>query len=74
MGIMEICAECKASERQIWPIYTAGLCCRARSVANTPRVLMSAAYDAAITGLDEAQAAWVRNRCYEILGVKGRAA
>jgi hypothetical protein len=71
---MTLCPQCQRAERELWPIYGPSLCCKARSVANTPRVLMSAAYDAAITGLDEAQAAWVRNRCYEILGVKGRAA
>jgi hypothetical protein len=72
---MTLCPHCQRAERELWPIYGPDLCCKARSVANTPPVLMPAAYDAAITGLDEAQAAWVRDRAYALIReAKGRAA
>lgn len=64
---MTLCDQCRRAERELWPIYGPDLCCKARSVANTPRVLMPQAYDAAITGLDEAQAAWVRDRAYALI-------
>lgn len=64
---MTLCPDCERADRELWPVYGRGLCCRARMVADSPRVLMRAAYDAAIDGLDDAQVAWLRERAYALI-------
>lgn len=72
---MNLCPDCTRAERD--PLHILGErfpCCYARRVANTPRPGMAAAYAGAIAGMDEATAAWVRDRAYQLIrAAKGRA-
>lgn len=67
---MTLCPDCVRAQLELCSVYNDALCCRARRVAETPRTLMAAAYNAAIEGLSDADAAAVRDRAYAILRAK----
>lgn len=67
---MDICSDCKQAETDRWHIgvtHAGRLCCRARTLAGTPRSLQRQAAAALTAGLSEADADAVKARAREIL-------
>lgn len=68
---MELCGECKKAEVYAnHAIYTPALCCRARSLAGTPRRLQRQAFDAVTAGLSPQDAHAVRVRAHELIAAR----
>lgn len=67
---MTLCDDCLAAEADRFGIaqtWRDRPCCLAREVACHPRPRMAGAFKAATAGMDEALAAWVRDRAHELI-------
>jgi hypothetical protein len=62
-----LCEDCRTAEQRLWHVYGQGLCCRARTVADTPRSMQPAAFAAATSGMPEESVQAVRARAAELI-------